>query len=56
MITSENDFSFIRHQLLNKPTIPEYQIASQIAKTIDVHSKEQAYHSTYQSIFLPSTT
>ncbi len=41
MISNENDFAFIRHQLLNKPTIPEYQIASRIAKPIDANSKEE---------------
>src|SRR5690349_6337388 len=41
MINSENDFGFIRRSLLNKPTIPEYQIAKRIAKTIDVNSKEE---------------
>jgi hypothetical protein len=41
MINSENDFNLIRRMLLNKPAIPEYQIASRIAKTIDVTSNEK---------------
>ncbi len=35
LINNENGFDTIRRQLLNKPTIPEYEIASRIAKTID---------------------
>ena len=34
MINTEKDYSFIRQTLLSKPTIPEYQIASRIAKSI----------------------
>jgi hypothetical protein len=41
MITSENDFTFMRRILINKPTIPEYQIASRIAKTINADAKEE---------------
>ena len=41
MIDSENDFAFIRRILLNKPTIPEYQIATRIATTFDVNTKEE---------------
>ncbi len=41
MITSENDFAFIRRTLLDKPTIPEYAIASRIAKSINVDSEEK---------------
>ncbi len=41
MITSENDFAFIRRTLLDKPTIPEYAIASRIAKSINVDSDEK---------------
>jgi hypothetical protein len=26
IITSENDFAFLRPMVLNKPTIPEYQL------------------------------
>ncbi len=40
LITCEHDFAFIRRILLDKPTISEYQIASRIAKTIHVDSKE----------------
>jgi hypothetical protein len=40
MITNETDFAFIRRSILNKPTIPEYQIASRIAKTINIESVE----------------
>jgi hypothetical protein len=39
MINSQNDFDLIRCMLLNKPTIPEYQTASQIEKTIAPNSK-----------------
>jgi len=35
---SENNFQIIRSNLLNKPTIAEHQIASRIAKTINLHS------------------
>jgi hypothetical protein len=35
MLDIENDFTFIRCHLLNKPTATEQQIASQIVKTID---------------------
>jgi hypothetical protein len=41
MISSENDFYFIRRTLLNKPTISQYQIASRIAKTINVDCQEE---------------
>ena len=41
MINTENDYAFIRRCLLIKPTIPEYQVASRIAKTIDVNAKEE---------------
>ena len=41
MITNENDFAFIRRSILNKPTIPEYQIASRIAKSVNVNSEEK---------------
>jgi hypothetical protein len=41
MLTNENDFAFIRHSILNKPTIPEYQIASRIAKATNVNSEEK---------------
>ena len=34
MINTEKDYSFIRQTLLSKPTIPDYQIASRIAKSI----------------------
>ena len=34
MKNTENNFSFIRQTVLSKPTIPEYQIASRIAKSI----------------------
>jgi hypothetical protein len=40
LIHNENDFQFIRDYLLNKPTITEYQIASRIAKTIDLNNKD----------------
>jgi hypothetical protein len=41
MIRSENDFVVIRHALLNKSTIPEYQIASRIAKSINIGSNHK---------------
>ena len=41
MITNENDFNFIRDILLNKPTIPEYAIASRIAKSLDTKSVDE---------------
>jgi hypothetical protein len=41
MITSEHDFAFTRRILLNRPTIPEHQIASRIARTINVESEEE---------------
>jgi len=34
MINTENDFARIRYLLINRPTIPEYQIASRVAKAI----------------------
>jgi len=39
--TSENDFAFIRRVWLDKPTIPEYQIASRIAKSIHNGSEDK---------------
>jgi hypothetical protein len=33
-IHNENDFVRLRYLLLNRPTIPEYQIASRVAKAI----------------------
>ena len=41
MISNENDFNFIRDILLNKPTIPEYSIASRIAKSLDTKSVDE---------------
>jgi hypothetical protein len=41
MITTENDFTFIRRILLDKPTIPEYQLAERIAKSINTTGSEQ---------------
>jgi hypothetical protein len=35
MLETENDFTFIRCHLLNKPTATEQKIASKIAKMID---------------------
>ncbi len=40
MITIEHNFAFTRRILLNRPTIPEYQIASRITRTINVDSEE----------------
>jgi len=41
MITTEHDFTFIRRILLEKPTIPEYQLATRIAKSLNTDSKEE---------------
>ena len=41
MINNENDFVTMRNHLMNQPTLIEYQIASRLAKTIDVKSKEE---------------
>jgi hypothetical protein len=41
MLTNDNDFAFIRRSILNKPTIPEYQLASRIAKATNVNSEEK---------------
>jgi hypothetical protein len=41
MLTNENDFAFIRRSILNKPTIPEYEIASRTAKATNVNSEEK---------------
>jgi hypothetical protein len=41
MITNENDFAFICRSILNEPTIPEYQIALRIVKSINVVSREK---------------
>ena len=41
MINDENDFATLRRHLMNQPTVPEYQIATRPAKTIDVNSKEE---------------
>jgi len=38
--TSESDFQYIRRILLNKPTIPKYQIASRIVTTVHTDFKE----------------
>ena len=40
MINTEKDYSFIRQTLSTKPTIPEYQIASRIAKSIQFERDE----------------
>ncbi len=40
MSDTENDFSFIRSYLLNRPTVTEHQIASRIAKAINPNSNE----------------
>jgi hypothetical protein len=37
LFESETFFEIIRSNLLNKPTVAEHQIASRIAKTIDLH-------------------
>jgi hypothetical protein len=39
-INNENDFARLRCLLLNRPTIPEYQIASRIAKAIKDNPNE----------------
>jgi len=41
MISNENNFATIHRQLLNKPTISKYQIASPIKKTININSKDE---------------
>ncbi len=41
MISNENNFATINHQLLSKPTISKYQIASQIEKTINLNFKDE---------------
>jgi hypothetical protein len=41
MITTENDFAFIRRILLDKPTIPEHQLAARIVKSLNADSKEE---------------
>ncbi len=41
IISNDNDFNFIRDILLNKVTIPEYAIASRIAKLLDIKSVAQ---------------
>jgi hypothetical protein len=38
---NDNDFSFLHRSILNKPSIPEYQIASRIAKATNPNSDEQ---------------
>ncbi len=40
-IHTENDFTRLRYLLLNRPTIPEYQIASQVAKAIKNNPTEE---------------
>ena len=40
VISNENDFNFIRDIILNKPTIPEYAIATRIAKSTDITTVE----------------
>lgn len=40
MIYTENDFASIRQTLLTKPTIPEYQIASRVARFIKSEPQE----------------
>jgi hypothetical protein len=39
-IANEQDFVFIRDYLLNKPTATEHQIASRIAKTLDLNNND----------------
>jgi hypothetical protein len=42
IINSENGFSQLRGLLLNRPTIPEYEMASRIAKAIKRTPNEEA--------------
>ncbi len=44
-INNENDFAQLRRLLLNRPTIPEYQIASRIAKAIKDNPNEEVDNS-----------
>ena len=41
LLNNDKDFLALRRQLLNEPTIAEHQIASRLAKTIDVNSTEK---------------
>ena len=41
LLNNDKDFIALRRQLLNEPTIAEHQIASRVAKTIDVNSTEK---------------
>lgn len=41
MIANDIDFDFIRRILLNRPTVPEHQIAERTAKSINVDSDEE---------------
>jgi hypothetical protein len=40
-IHTENDFARLRYLLLNRPTIPEYQIASRAAEAIENSPNEE---------------
>jgi hypothetical protein len=40
-IHTENDFASLRYVLLNRPTIPEYQLASRVAKAIKNNPTEE---------------
>jgi hypothetical protein len=40
-IYTENDFTRLRYLFLNRPTIPEYQIASRVAKAIKNNPTEE---------------
>ncbi len=42
LVNNENNFSVLRCQLLDTPTILEFQIASRMTKTTDVKSKMKA--------------
>jgi len=46
LIDSDTDFNFIRSYLLNRSTIPEQQIISNIAKTDDTNTEETLYASS----------
>ncbi len=40
-IHTENDFTHLRYLVLNRPTIPEYQIVSRVVKDIKNNPTEE---------------
>jgi hypothetical protein len=49
ILTCESDYQYVRGILLNKPTIPEYQMTSRIAKAMNMDSEIDEENSLVQA-------